>query len=346
MAKTQASGPSYSSVVSEIRAGRIAPVYLLSGEEPYYLDAIAELLQERVVADEEARDFDQYIFYGADSDTRAVADAARRYPVMGERQLVMLKEAQTLSGAVKELEKLAPYVAKPVPTTVLVIVYKGEALKGTTALVKAAKKSGAVVFTSPKIRDWQLGPYIADYCKSKGLKIDDKSQQMLRDFIGADLSRLFGEIDKLGVAGGGRPITPELIEENIGISKDFNNFELVSAVARRDYVKSMQIVDYFERNPKQNPVVKTVSQLFRYFAQLMMAHYSPVRTESGIMRHLGYSASWQMRDVSDGLRRYSAMSVMRIIHAIRVMDARSKGVDSAQKDTALLRQLIYEIFTL
>lgn len=169
---------------------------------------------------------------------------------------------------------------------------------------------------------------------------------MLKDYIGVDLSRLFGEIDKLIVAGNGAPLTPELIEANIGISKDFNNFELIRAMSSRNYAQAMQIVSYFEQNPKQNPVIVTVSMLFRYFSQLMLAHYAPDKTERGMMAHLGFFNSWQLNEIKEGIKNYRATSVMAIIHSLRILDARSKGIGSMQKDTQLLKQFIYEAFTL
>ncbi len=343
---TGGSSLSYANVISEIRAGRIAPVYLLSGEESYFIDRISELLAEKVVPEPEARDFDQSVFFGSDTDVKTVADAARRFPVMGDRQLVMLKEAQTLDNARNQLDSLAPYCDHPVPTTVLVVVLKGEPLKSSSALVKGVKKAGGIVFESPKVKDWQLPALINDYCKERKLSVDRKAAEMLKDYIGVDLSRLFGEIDKLIVAGNGAPLTPELIEANIGISKDFNNFELIRAMSSRNYAQAMQIVSYFEQNPKQNPVIVTVSMLFRYFSQLMLAHYAPDKTERGMMAHLGFFNSWQLNEIKEGIKNYRATSVMAIIHSLRILDARSKGIGSMQKDTQLLKQFIYEAFTL
>lgn len=337
---------SYQDVVADIRAGRLAPVYLLQGEEPYYIDKIVELLTARVVPDAEARDFDLHNFFGADTDVRKVLDASRQFPLMGERQLVMLREAQAMPNSRNELEKLAPYAKNPVASTVLVVVLKAEPLKASSDLVKSIKGAGGIVFDSAKVKDWQLGPLITQYCKDAGIKIDPKATEMLKEYIGTDLARLFGEIDKLMVATNRAPVTPESIERNIGISKDYNNFELVSALATRDYARAMRIVDYFERNPKQNPVIMTTAILFRFFSNLMLAHYAPEKTERGLMNQLGFHSPYQLREITAGMRSYSARSCLGIIHALRVLDCRSKGIDSMQKDYQLLKEFIYQAFTL
>lgn len=348
MAKKGASGRTYTyqDLASEVRAGRFAPVYLLQGEEPYYIDKLMELLSAKVVRDEEARDFDLHNFFGADADLRRVIDTARQFPLMGEHQLVCLREAQSMDRARAELEKLAAYVKNPVATTVLAIGFKAEPLKSTSELVKAIKGVGGVVFESQKAKEWQLGPIITQHCKEEGIQIDSKAVEMLKEYIGTDLARLFGEIDKLMVATNKAPVTPESIERNIGFSKDFNNFELVSAIATRDYPRAMRIADYFERNPKQNPVIMSTSILFRFFSNLMLAHYAPEKTERGLMAQLGFHSPYQLKEINVGIRNYNARSCMNIIHALRVLDCRSKGIGSAQKDYFLLKEFIYQAFTL
>ena len=332
--------------MADVRAGKFAPIYLLQGEEPYYIDQLTELLTSSVIKDAEARDFDQYMMFGADTSVRAVMDSARQYPVMGDRTFVALREAQVMPNARNELEKLAPYAKATIHSTVLLIVYKGEPLKATSQLVKEIKKSGGVVFDSPKVREWNLSPLITDYCAARKIPIDRKAVEMLKEYIGADLSRLFSQIDKLVIASpAGTPITPELIERNVGISKDYNNFELINALANRDYVRCMQIVSYFERNPKQNPVVVTVSLLFRFFSNLMLAHYAPDKTERGLMMQLGFRSPYQLKEVNLGLRNYNARAVMNIIHELRLLDCRSKGIGTNQKDYASLKQFIYNAFT-
>jgi DNA polymerase-3 subunit delta len=266
--------------------------------------------------------------------------------MMAQKTLVMLREAQGMRDAKSEVAKLEAYFAHPTDTTVFVLTWKGDPFKSTNALVKAALKNGGVIFESQKPKDWQLDTLISDYCSSKQISIDHKSVELLKDSIGNDLKRLYSEIDKLLIATSGAPITPEVIERNIGISRDFNNFELTRALSVRDYNKAMQIVNYFERNPKQNPAIVTAALLFTFFSNLMLAHYAPDKSDKGLMTQLKFHTSYQLTDVKPALKRYSALSCMRIIHAIRDYDRKSKGVGSLQKEFPLLKELIYKIFTL
>jgi len=341
MAKTT----TYKDIAADIRAGRFAPIYLLQGEEAYYIDKLVGLLGERVVPDAEARDFDLYNFFGADAEIRAVLDTCRRYPLMGGKQLVMLREAQAMHNARNEMEKVALYAKNPIPTTVLAMTFKAEPLKASSALVKAIKAAGGVVFESAKLKEWQLGQAITEYCKDNAIKIDNKSTELLKEYIGNDLARLFSEIDKLVVATNHAPITPETIERNIGISKDYNNFELINALANKDYARCMRIADYFEKNPKQNPVVVTTAMMFRFFSNLMLAYYAPDKSERGLMDQLDFRSPYQLKEVSLGMRNYGASSCFRIIRHLRELDCKSKGIGSMQKDYSLLKEFIYKAFT-
>lgn len=332
--------------MAEVRAGRFAPVYLLHGEEAYFIDRLTEALQQRVVADESARDFDSIVMYGQDSNINEVAGAVRRFPVMSDRQLVVLKELQTMNDGRNQLSKIAPLALKPSPTTVLVITLKGEPLKATHPFVKALAGGGGVNFRSDRLKDWELMGFIADLCGERRVTIDRKCVELLKDSVGADLSMLARQVNKLIVAAAGNPITPELIEEHVGISKDYNNFELIRAVSQRDYAKAVTIVSYFERNPRSNPVMMTIPLLFRFFSQLMLAHYAPDKSDRGLMGQLGFHNPYQLTDVKAGMQRFSANSAFRIIHALRLFDAHVKGIDSVQNEYALLRQFIYEAFTL
>lgn len=345
MAKQEHS--SYNEILKNIRNKQFAPIYLLMGEEPYFIDELTDRLQETVVAEDE-RDFNQTILYGADTSIETVINASRRFPVMAERQIVLFKEVQSAADAKRNIEKLLPYASNPSRATVLVITFKGDVLSASSGLVKEIKKNGGVVFDSAKVKDWNLDGYIKSYCKEKSLNIDDKSVAILREFIGNDLKRLFGEIDKLIVSlpANSRDITPDLIERNIGFSKDFNNFELIRALINRDYAKSMQIVDYFERNPKQNPVVVTITTLFNFFVNILLAHYSQDKSDNGLMQQLRLKSSYALKDIKPGMAIYSAKKVIFIIEAIRELDCKSKGINSMQKDYSLLKELIYKIFTI
>lgn len=345
-ATTKTPKATFSQIVADIRKGCIAPVYVLSGPEPYFIDKISELLQQKVVA-EDAKDFDQTVIYGADCDAVRVINEARRFPMAGERQLVMLREAQAMRDAKGQLEKIAGYVASPSPSTVLVIAYKhDDPLSASSPLVKAAVKSGGVVLESPHPKEWQLDSYVLDYCKERRAAIDRQAAQLLAAYTGNDLSRLFGETEKLIIASDGKEITPELIERNIGISKDFNNFELIAAVSQRNFAKAMQIVLYFKSNPKQNPPMITGVVLFNFFSNLLIAKYTPDSSEQALMSALGFKSAYQLKDIKTAMPRYTAGACTRIIHAIREFDGMTKGIGSTEDSYELLRELIFKIFTL
>ncbi len=345
MAKKSA-GPSFRDIMTSIKKRQFAPVYILMGEEAYYIDQIAKALENYVV-DEADRDFNSIVFYGADAEIGKVIGSAQQYPVMSERQIVMLKEAQSMWNAKNQLDKLASYVANPNPHTVMVVTYKGDSISSTSALIKRAKESDAIVFKSDKLKDYQLAGPIVDYCSSKGISIDEKAISLLCDYIGNPLSKLFGEIDKLIVASSSemKRITPELIEKNIGISKDFNTFELVKSVARKDYPKSMMIVEYFSHNPKQNPGVMVTATLFNFFSKLFIATITKDKGDASLMQELDLKTPYALKDYRNGLRYYNARMALGAIHALREHDAKSKGIGSTQNEYELLKELIFKIFT-
>ncbi len=344
MAK-KAQGVGFGELSLSIRSGHFAPVYLLMGEEPYYLDRITDLLEEKVVKESD-KDFDCDIFYGAEADLHSVAMAAQQFPMMGEKRLVVLKEAQALTQAKTVLDRLESYVARPTSSTVFVVVYKGDNLNSTSKIVKAAEKSGAVVFRSDKLKEWELPRAAKAYCTEKKIAIDDKCCSLLADFVGNDLSRLFGEIDKLIVAGAQQTarIDAELIERNIGLSKEFNNFELVNSLSTRNYVKAMQIVDYFTRNPRQNPLVMTVALLFGYFSKLCIALSLTDRSDAALMNALQAKSPYALREVREGMGRYTFDQARRIVSELRSADCRSKGIQSLQNEHAILKELVFAIF--
>lgn len=345
MAK-KSDGPSFREIITSIKKKNFAPVYILMGEESYYIDKIVEALENNVV-DEADKDFNQITFYGADAEIGNVIGSAQQYPVMADKQLVMLKESQSMHNAKTQLDKLASYVSHPNPTTVLAIVYKGDSLAASSQLIKKGKEAGAVIFKSDSLRDYQLAGPIKDYCTSNGVGIDEKAIQLLTDYIGNPLSKLFGEIDKLIIscAGNEKRITPELIERNIGISKDFNTFELLKAMARKDYPKAIMIVEYFARNPKQNPVVVVNGTLFNYFSKLFIATVSRDKSDSNLMSELDLKNEYALRDYREGMRFYNARQALAAVHAIREHDGKTKGIGSNQNEYDLLKELMFTIFT-
>ena len=335
------SSPTFQELKRQLAARTsLSPVYLLHGEEGYYIDELVKDFEALVP--EEERDFNLYTLYAPESGVEMVMDVCHRYPMMAERQVVIVKEAQAIRA--DQLNKLHSYVERPNPTTVLVISCRGAQAKGKELL--AALKKNGVIFESKRLNERNLVPAIQDLIKEKGLNVDPKALSMLRDYIGADLSRLYNEIDKLAlILGKGAMVTPEAIERNIGISKDYNNFELVDAVVSRNAAKAFTIVEYFRNNPKNNPTVMTVSSLFNQFSNLLIYHYTHDKTQSGYMDALGLRNTWGLRVYETAARNYNVRQTIEIISAIREFDARSKGIGSRQNEYDLLKDLMFHILT-
>lgn len=331
----------YESICKEITDHQFSPVYVLMGEEPYFIDRITDLLIANVLQEEE-RDFNQTVFYGADTDAVSVINAARRFPMMSAYQLVVVKEAQLM----RDIEQLVAYVKQPLSSTVLVIDYKYKTLDRRKSLASLVEKKG-VIFESKKIPDYKMPAFITSVLQQRSLTIDPKAAQMLSDFLGNDLNRLAKELDKLAIImaqTGLKRVTPELVEKNIGISKEYNNFELLRAIAMKDVLKANRIAQYFEKNPKNNPLQPTLAVLFNYFSNLLIGYYSKDKSESGLMVAMGLKSSFQLKDYLTGMKHYTAMRVFLSIGEIRKADARSKGVDnSSASDSDILKELLYKI---
>ena len=330
----------YEEIVRNLKNRLYAPVYFLMGEEDYYIDRISEYIMDTVLSDTE-KEFNQTVVYGADTDIASVINTARRYPMMAEYQVVVVKEAQNL----KNLDGLVYYLQKPLKSTILVFCYKHGTLDRRKKVTAEIEKAG-VLFESKRIKDAQLPGFISAYLKRKQVEIEPKASEMMAAFVGADLNRMAGELEKLIITlpKGVRRITPEQIERNIGISKDFNNFELRNALIAKDVFKANQIVKYFEENPKSNPLQLTLSVLFNFFANLMLAYYAPEKSDQGIAAQLGLRSPWQAKDYVIAMHRYSGVKVMQIIGAIRTCDVKSKGMGNASAtDGDLLRELVYMI---
>lgn len=331
----------FEEICRDIVAKKFQPVYILMGEEPFFMDRITDLLIENVLAESE-RDFNQMIMYGADTDAAMIINAARRFPMMSEYQLVVVREAQL----VRDIELLTNYVKNPLNSTVLVVNYKYKNLDRRKSLAAATEKTG-VLFESKKIPDYKMPAFIVSFMQQHSIGIDPKAAQMLSDFLGNDLSRLSKELDKLALIlpeKASKRVTPELIEQNIGISKEYNNFELIKAIAVKDILKANRIVQYFEKNPKSNPIQMTLPVIFNYFSNLLICYYTKDRSEAGLMTALGLRGTFQVKDYMTGLRNYPAMKVFNLISDIRTTDARSKGVDnSSVSDADLLKELLYKI---
>ena len=330
----------YEEIARELKNRIYKPVYYLMGEESYYIDRISEYIAQTVLNENE-KEFNQTIVYGADTDIATVINAAKRYPMMSKYQVVIVKEAQNI----KNIEELAYYLQKPLDSTILVLCHKHGTLDRRKKLAAEIEKVG-VLFESKKIKDAQLPGFISSYLKRRSVEIEPKASEMMAEFVGADLSRMAGELEKLIITlpREQKRITPEQIERNIGISKDYNNFELRNALVAKDVFKANQIIKYFEENPKTNPLQMTLSVLFNLFSNLMLAYYAPDKSEQGIANQLGLKSPWQSKDYMAAMRKYSGVKVMQIIGEIRYCDAKSKGVkNSSMSDGDILRELVFKI---
>lgn len=330
----------YEEIVRDVKNGVYVPIYFLMGEEDYYIDRISEYIAGRVLTEAE-KEFNLTILYGADTDIATIINSAKRYPMMSKYQIVMVKEAQNL----KNLDELTYYLQKPLMSTILVFCYKHGVLDRRKKLAAEIEKAG-ILFESKKLKDAQLSGFISSYLKRKRVDIEPKASEMMAEFVGADLNRMAGELEKLVITlpDGCSRITPEQIERNIGISKDYNNFELRNALITKDVLKANLIVKYFNNNMKNNPLQVTLAVLFGFFSNLMLTYYAPGKSEQEIASFLGLRSPWQAKDYLAAMKKYSGVKVMQIIGEIRLCDAKSKGVkNSSVSDGDLLRELIYFI---
>lgn len=332
--------PTIKEIRQQLKAGNPAPVYVLHGEEGYYIDELVKDF-EALVPDQD-KDFNLYILYGPQVEPDQVVDVCLRYPMMADRQVVILKEAQNVGADF--LNELAAYAGRPNPQTVLVVAGRGAKLNGSK-FFKAVTASKGVVFESRKLYERQIGPKIDELVAEAGLSIDSKARAMLVDHVGTDLSRIVNEVRKVTlVLPAKAAITPQVVEKLIGVSKDFNNFELLEALTQRDAAKAYRIVEYFRQNPKTNPSIVTGATIFNFYAKLLMAIYAPDHSEPGIAGAIGSSAgSPEVRRILTAMRMFNAWQVVNAISACRRFDVRAKGVGSRLNEYDLLRELIFTI---
>ena len=331
----------YESVMSELKARHFSPIYILMGDESFYIDRISDYIAEHVLQPEE-RDFNQTIVFGSDVSSVQVVDLAKGYPMMAEYRVVIVKEAQNLRGT----EPLEKYFEKPVKSTILVLCHKNGSIDRRKKFLSRAEANG-VVFESKKKRDYELPGFVEGYLKSKGASIDHKSAAMIADHIGADLNRLTSELDKvlISLPDDGKRVTPEIVEKQIGISKDFNAFELRNAVINRDIYKANQIIKYFDSNPKAGSLFAFLPLLFNFFQNLMVAYYAPNRTnENSLAQFLELRSAWAAKDYITAMRNYSGVKTMQIISKMREIDAKSKGIENPNTSPGdLMKELIFFI---
>ena len=340
MAKQQKNEITHVDIVKDLQEKMYKPIYYLMGEESYYIDRIADYMAETILTEEE-KEFNQIILYASDTDLSTIINAAKRYPMMAEHQVIIVKEAQNL----KNLDELSFYLQKPQPSTILVFCHKNGTLDKRKKVTLEIEKAG-VLFDSKKMKENQLPAFITSYLKKKGVDIEPQASQLIAESIGSDLNRISSELDKLflSLSPQQKRVNSELVERHIGISKDFNNFELRNALIEKNVFKANQIIKYFEENPKSNPIQMTLSVLFNFYSNLMLAYYAPEKSEQGIDTQLGLRNTWQAREYMTAMNKYSAVKVMHIISDIRECDARSKGVGNPSTGSGdLLKELIYKI---
>lgn len=326
------------SLLADIKNGKTKPIYFLMGEEPYYIDAIAKFIEDNVLSEEE-KGFNQMVLYGRDVTIDDIVGSAKRFPMMAERQVVIVKEAQDLS---RTIENLLPYAENPQPTTILVMCYKYKTLDKRKKLSKAVAKNG-VLFESKKLYENQVPDWIKRVLAAKGYTITPKAAQMLVEFLGNDLGRIGNELEKLQlILSPGQQITPQAIEENIGISKDFNNFELQNAIGERDMKKAFAIIQYFSQNPKNNPIVVTVALLYSFFSKLLKYHALTNKGEAA--KALGVHPYF-LKDYQLAAKNYPMKKVSAAIEVIRDVDMKGKGVGAANLSQGdLLKEMLVKIF--
>ncbi|MBM0657914.1 DNA polymerase III subunit delta [Capnocytophaga genosp. AHN8471] len=317
-------------IVGNIKKGIIAPIYFLMGEEPYFIDIVSDYIEEHVLQ-EDQKGFDQIVLYGQDVTVPTIIDYARRFPMMSDRQVIIVKEAQNLRATI---DQLVPYVENPTPTTVLVFCYKYEKLDARKKLLKTLQKNkDCVLLESKKLYEPQVAAWLPDVLKKKHLSIQPKAIQMLVDFLGTDLSRIQNEVNKLAlIVPENTEVTPDIIEKNIGISKEFNNFELKSAIAANDAYKVARILKHFADNPKDNPLGGTITVLYNYFQKLLLFHGLTDQSEKNVAAVLKESPYF-IKEFYSGAQHYPMKRVSAIIATLRQIDLKSKGVGATNNLT-------------
>ena len=342
MPEKKNTGTSYETIIRDLKARHFSPIYILMGDESYYIDKISDYIAEHVLRPEE-RDFNQTVVFGSDILASQIVDSAKAFPMMAEKRVVIVKEAQNLKGT----EPLVKYFKQPVVSTVLVLCHKNGSIDKRKKIIPAAQVGGAVIFESKKLYERELPGFITSYFMQHEITVEQKAAQMIADHVGADLHRLTSELDKILISfsEADRMVTPEIVEKEIGVSKDFNAFELRSAIIQRDVYKANLITKYFDNNPKAGSLFSFLPMLFSYFENLMIAFYSPNRSnENAIAQFLELRNGWAARDYLTGMRNYSGMKTMQIISKIREIDAKSKGLDNPNTASSeLMKELIFFI---
>ena len=327
-------------IVNDIKAGKIKPIYFLMGEEAYYIDRLSDYIEKNVLTEEE-KGFNQTVLYGRDVNVEDIVSAAKRYPMMAERQVIIVKEAQDLA---KTIDKFESYASDPMPTTVLVLCYKYKTLDKRKKITKLFEKTG-LVFEGKKLYENQVGQWITRVLQAKKYSIEPKASAMLVEFLGTSLEKINNELEKLQIIlPVGSTISANDIEENIGFSKDYNIFELRKAIGEKNQLKSYKIAQYFSENPKDHPLVMTTGMLFSFFVQLLQYHGLKNKNPNNVAAILKVNPFF-LKDYDVALRNYPMKKVSKIVTLLREIDVKSKGVGAnALPQHELLKEMLVGIF--
>lgn len=333
-------------IIKDLKNRKLKPVYLLHGEEPYFIDLVSDYVEHNLLSDAE-KGFNQTVLYGKDTDVMTVLNAAKRYPMMSDYQVVLVKEAQemkwgTESDDKKAINPLLSYLENPLASTILVFCYKYGKFDKRKKTYKAIEKSG-LVFESTALYDSKIPGWIEAYITEKGYKMNAQASAMLSEYLGNDLSKIVNELDKLMLnVQVGQEISLKLIQDNIGISKEYNMFELQSALGRKDALKVNQIINYFEANPKNNHIVLVLGNLNNFFTKVLVYHYVKDKSQQNVAREMGVNPFF-VKDYEQAARSYPYGKTIQIIHYLREYDVKSKGVESNTDHGGLMKELMFKI---
>jgi DNA polymerase-3 subunit delta len=333
-------------ILKDLKNRKYKPLYLLHGDEPYFIDLVSNFVEDELLSEAE-RGFNQTVLYGKDTEVMTVLNAAKRYPMMAEYQVVLIKEAQDMKWGrddddKKTINPLLSYLENPLPSTILVFCYKYGKFDKRKKTYKAIEKNG-VVFESATLYDNKVPSWIESFVAGKGYKIDQQASAMMAEYLGNDLSKIANELEKLMLnVSAGQTITMQHVQDNIGISKEYNVFELQSALSRKDPFKVNQIINYFEANPKANPIVLVLGNLNNFFGKVLLYHYAKDKSPQSLARELGVNPYF-IKDYELAARSYNYTKSMQIISLLREYDLKSKGVDSNAGPGELMKELMFKI---
>jgi DNA polymerase-3 subunit delta len=329
----------FEKIKTAIESGKFEPIYIFSGEESYFIDVLTDLLVANALT-ESQRDFNQHIFYAKDTEPQTILNTARQYPVFSDRQLIIVKEAQQF----KSLDAFMPYILHPVASTILVFSHKHKKIDKRTAFAKTVKDKKVVLFEAEKLKEQYIPNWISNHLKSSGYKIDEKSAYLLMEHLGNDLAKIDNELKKLVLSvKDGHVIRDKHIEEFIGISKDFNAFEFTQAVTSKNYAKAMNILYYFEKNPKAGPIEFVLALLFNYFSRIYQLNLLGGMSDADAMKTMGMNPYF-FKDYKSGVRVYNLPKTEQIIADIAATDAKAKGINNSGVERyELLKELVFKI---